>query len=64
MRFGYVGLGTMGGRIAARLLANGHAVTGHNRTRSKVEWLIEKGLTWADSCPSTAPSRSALSVSP
>jgi 3-hydroxyisobutyrate dehydrogenase-like beta-hydroxyacid dehydrogenase len=39
----------MGGRMAARLLAKGHAVTGHNRTRSKAEWLIEKGLTWADS---------------
>ena len=49
MRLGYIGLGTMGGRMAARLLAKGHAVTGHNRTRSKAEWLIEKGLTWADS---------------
>jgi 3-hydroxyisobutyrate dehydrogenase-like beta-hydroxyacid dehydrogenase len=39
----------MGSRMAARLLAKGHAVTGHNRTRSKAEWLIEKGLTWADS---------------
>jgi 3-hydroxyisobutyrate dehydrogenase-like beta-hydroxyacid dehydrogenase len=39
----------MGGRMAARLLAKGHVVTGHNRTRSKAEWLIEKGLTWADS---------------
>ena len=35
--------------MAARLLAKGHAVTGYNRTRSKAEWLIEKGLTWADS---------------
>jgi len=49
VRLGYIGLGTMGGRMAARLLAKGHAVTGHNRTRSKAEWLIEKGLTWADS---------------
>ena len=49
MRLGYIGLGTMGSRMAARLLAKGHAVTGHNRTRSKAEWLIEKGLTWADS---------------
>jgi len=49
VRLGYIGLGTMGGRMAVRLLAKGHAVTGHNRTRSKAEWLIEKGLTWADS---------------
>src|SRR5678815_3026942 len=27
----------------------GHTVTGYNRTRSKVEWLIEKGMKWADS---------------
>jgi len=49
VRLGYIGLGTMGGRMAARLLAKGHAVTGHNRTRPKAEWLIDKGLTWADS---------------
>jgi 3-hydroxyisobutyrate dehydrogenase-like beta-hydroxyacid dehydrogenase len=46
---GFVGLGAMGGRIAARLLANGHAVTGFNRTRDKAHWLIERGLRWADS---------------
>lgn len=48
-RLGYVGLGTMGGRMVARLLARGHAVTGYNRTQSKAEWLIEKGMAWADS---------------
>jgi 3-hydroxyisobutyrate dehydrogenase-like beta-hydroxyacid dehydrogenase len=46
---GYVGLGAMGGRTAARLLAAGHTVTGHNRTRSKAQWLLDKGLTWGDS---------------
>lgn len=45
---GFVGLGTMGGRIARRLLDAGHRVTGHNRTRSKAEWLLEAGMTWAD----------------
>jgi len=33
----------------ARLLSKGHAVTGYNRTRSKAEWLIEKGMRWASS---------------
>ena len=46
---GFVGLGVMGGRIVERLLAAGHAVTGWNRTRGKAEWLLEKGMTWADS---------------
>ena len=46
---GYVGLGAMGGRTADPLLAKGHTVTGHNRTRSKAQWLLDKGLRWADS---------------
>ena len=46
---GYVGLGVMGGRMASRLLDKGHSVTGHNRTRSKAEWLVERGMRWADS---------------
>ncbi|MCH8061207.1 MAG: NAD(P)-dependent oxidoreductase [Chloroflexi bacterium] len=46
---GFVGLGVMGGRIAKRLLDSGHAVTGYNRTRSKARWLLDAGMTWADS---------------
>ncbi len=46
---GFIGLGTMGGQMVARLLSKGHAVTGYNRTRSKAEWLIEKGMRWASS---------------
>jgi len=38
----------MGGRMAERLIDKGHTVTGHNRTRAKAEWLIDKGLRWAD----------------
>ena len=45
---GYVGLGVMGGRMAARLLAKGHSVTGFNRTRSKAEALAGDGLRVAD----------------
>ena len=43
---GYIGLGAMGGRMVARLLDKGHTVTGYNRTRSKADWLIERGMTW------------------
>jgi 3-hydroxyisobutyrate dehydrogenase-like beta-hydroxyacid dehydrogenase len=46
---GFVGLGTMGGQMVSRLLAKGHRVTGYNRTRSKAQWLIDKGMVWADS---------------
>jgi 3-hydroxyisobutyrate dehydrogenase-like beta-hydroxyacid dehydrogenase len=46
---GFVGLGVMGGEMVARLLAKGHTITGYNRTRSKADWLVEKGMKWADS---------------
>jgi len=39
----------MGGRMAKRLLDAGHTVVGHNRTRSKAQWLIEGGMRWAGS---------------
>jgi len=46
---GFVGLGVMGGQMVNRLLSKGHSVTGYNRTRSKAQWLIDKGMKWADS---------------
>jgi|SRR5579864_3010534 len=46
---GFIGLGTMGGQMVARLLDKGHKVAGYNRTRSKADWLIAKGMHWADS---------------
>jgi len=46
---GFVGLGVMGGQLVKRLLSKGHTVTGYNRTRSKAQWLIDKGMKWADS---------------
>lgn len=46
---GFVGLGVMGGNMVARLLEKGHTVTGYNRTRAKAQWLIDKGMHWADS---------------
>jgi 3-hydroxyisobutyrate dehydrogenase-like beta-hydroxyacid dehydrogenase len=51
---GVVGLGAMGGRVAARLLGAGHVVRGTNRTRAKAESLITHGLGWCDSPRSTA----------
>src|ERR1700674_4269927 len=46
---GFVGLGGMGSQMVNRLLSKGHTVTGYNRTRSKAQWLIDKGMKWADS---------------
>src|SRR5512137_904061 len=46
---GFVGLGTMGGRVAKRLLDAGHTVTGYNRTRTKAQWLLDAGMKWGDS---------------
>ena len=46
---GFIGLGVMGGEMVNRLLSKGHTVTGYNRTRSKAQWLIDKGMHWADS---------------
>ena len=46
---GFLGLGVMGSQMVSRLLDKGHTVTGYNRTRSKAQWLIGKGMRWGDS---------------
>jgi len=46
---GFIGLGVMGSEMVNRLLSKGHSVTGYNRTRAKSEWLVKKGMKWADS---------------
>jgi 3-hydroxyisobutyrate dehydrogenase-like beta-hydroxyacid dehydrogenase len=48
-KVGFIGLGVMGSQMVNRLLSKGHAVTGYNRTRAKAQWLVEKGMQWADS---------------
>ena len=53
---GFVGLGVMGSEMVNRLLSKGHTVTGYNRTKGKAEWLIKKGLKWADSPRAVAAS--------
>ena len=53
-KLGFVGLGVMGGNMVARLIEKGHTVTGFNRTKAKAQWLIEKGMHWADSPRSVA----------
>jgi 3-hydroxyisobutyrate dehydrogenase-like beta-hydroxyacid dehydrogenase len=45
---GFVGLGTMGGSMAARLLAAGYTVYGEERHRARAHDLVESGLRWRD----------------
>ncbi len=59
---GVVGLGAMGGRIAGRLLDQGHVVRGFNRTKAKADALIEQGLIWCDT-PRAAAVRSEVVIS-
>jgi 3-hydroxyisobutyrate dehydrogenase len=47
-RIGFVGLGTMGGNMAARFLAAGYTVYGEEQSRSHAEGLVEDGLQWRD----------------
>jgi 3-hydroxyisobutyrate dehydrogenase-like beta-hydroxyacid dehydrogenase len=37
----------MGGNMVDRLIARGHRVVGYNRTASKAEWLVDRGMTLA-----------------
>jgi 3-hydroxyisobutyrate dehydrogenase-like beta-hydroxyacid dehydrogenase len=48
-RLAFVGLGAMGSRLARRLLAAGHSVTGWNRTADKARDLVGAGLALAKS---------------
>jgi 3-hydroxyisobutyrate dehydrogenase-like beta-hydroxyacid dehydrogenase len=48
-KLGFIGLGVMGGQMVSRLLDKGHTVLGYNRTRTKAQWLIDKGMRWANS---------------
>jgi 3-hydroxyisobutyrate dehydrogenase-like beta-hydroxyacid dehydrogenase len=45
-RLGFVGLGNMGGNMAARLLAAGYPVYGEERNREHAESLVHAGLQW------------------
>jgi 3-hydroxyisobutyrate dehydrogenase-like beta-hydroxyacid dehydrogenase len=45
---GLVGLGHMGGNMAARLLDAGHVVHGTARHREGAAWLVDRGMQWAD----------------
>jgi 3-hydroxyisobutyrate dehydrogenase-like beta-hydroxyacid dehydrogenase len=45
---GLIGLGKMGGNMAARYLAAGYTVYGKARDHNGAQWLIDQGLHWVD----------------
>jgi 3-hydroxyisobutyrate dehydrogenase-like beta-hydroxyacid dehydrogenase len=45
---GFVGLGHMGGNMAARFVGAGYRIDGTNRTRDRTRALIEDGVRWRD----------------
>lgn len=48
-RIAFIGLGIMGGPMAGHLLAAGHSLVVHTRTKSRAADLISRGAKWADS---------------
>lgn len=60
---GFIGLGVMGSSMASRLLAAGHPLRIHTRTRSKAEPLLEKGAVWSpDPASAAAGSRMVITM--
>jgi|SRR5579863_6060217 len=45
---GFVGLGNMGGNMAARYIDAGYTVYGEATSRSGARWLIDRGLRWVE----------------
>jgi 3-hydroxyisobutyrate dehydrogenase len=48
-KLAFIGLGIMGAPMAGHLLAAGHTLKVHTRTRSKAKTLLGKGAQWASS---------------
>lgn len=46
---GWIGTGVMGASMAGHLLAAGHPVVVHTRTRQRAQGLLDRGAQWADS---------------
>ena len=55
MQVGFIGLGIMGGYMAANLQDAGYDLIVYNRTADKAQPLLDAGATWADSPAALAP---------
>jgi 3-hydroxyisobutyrate dehydrogenase len=63
MKVAFVGLGNMGQSMARNILKAGHELTVFNRTRSKMEALVEAGASPADSPCQAAQGAEVLCIS-
>jgi 2-hydroxy-3-oxopropionate reductase len=62
-RIGWIGTGLMGSRMAANLLTAGFSLTVWNRTREKVQPLLDQGAAWAASASELATHADVLMTS-
>lgn len=63
LTIGFVGLGKMGGNMAARYLEAGYTVYGEARRRNSVQPLIDQGLRWVDTPREVAESAEVVMTS-
>jgi 3-hydroxyisobutyrate dehydrogenase-like beta-hydroxyacid dehydrogenase len=62
-KLGFVGLGRMGGNMAARFLAGGYAVYGEEQSRADGDELVGAGLRWCDTPREVAESADVVFTS-
>ena len=62
-KIGVVGLGHMGGNMAARFLATGYTVYGESRDRGDADDLLHEGLEWRDTPREVAEAADVLITS-
>jgi 3-hydroxyisobutyrate dehydrogenase-like beta-hydroxyacid dehydrogenase len=62
-KIGFVGLGHMGGNMAARFLAAGYTVYGESRDRRDADELVHEGLQWRDTPRDVAEAADVLITS-
>lgn len=60
MRYGFIGLGNLGGHLTANLARAGFPVVVHDRERRTADPLIEAGAFWADSVSAVAGQSDAV----
>jgi 3-hydroxyisobutyrate dehydrogenase-like beta-hydroxyacid dehydrogenase len=62
-KIGFIGLGRMGGHMAARFLAAGYTVYGESGDREDAQDLVDEGLGWCDTPREVAESADVLFTS-
>lgn len=59
-KIGFIGIGVMGGAMAANLLKKGYEVAVYTRTKEKAAQLLEEGALWCGSAADCAKGREAV----